>query len=365
MRTSVTSIRCLSLAAMGALLASCSGNSTVGAGPQSASISPLETMSHLDGRLTSTSIAAGPSRAIHPDRRKSWISPDIRRAPRLLFGSDYGTGDLDIFSLPTLALKATITGLSGPQGMCSDNDGNVWAANTNTQQLLEFSRSGLLLNTIDDSYGYPVGCAVNLKNGDIAVFNIFNVSGAGGIYVYACPSCTPTEVTIPGGYFNYFGGYDPRGNLYVDGKDSSGSFTVGEVPAGSSSGFVISVAGGTLYFPGFVQWYKPGNYLAVADQLCNDSNASCIYWIAISGSSGTITGQTTLLNPAGGQICDMVQGVLNPVGEKNVVGSDYEYCGYASSSFDRWLYPAGGLPTNSANFTSSYSEPIGAAISVK
>jgi hypothetical protein len=208
---------------------------------------------------------------------------------------------------------------------------------------------------------------VNPSNGDVAVFNIFGLTGYGGIYVFSCPSCTPALLTIPQFYYYYFGAYDTKGDVFVDGKASSNGATLGEVPAGQTTGKEITVSGsgGTIYFPGLVQWYKPGKYLVVGDQLCDDQNASCLYWVKISGSKGTIIGKTTLLGFSGEQICDLVQGVLNPVGQKNVLGSNYNYCGSGPSTLNRWLYPAGGEPTNSVDYSSLYSVPSGAAVSVK
>jgi len=45
------------------------------------------------------------------------------------------------------------------------------------------------------------------------------------------------------------------------------------------------------------------------------------------------------------------------------VGGDYDYCGSVPSSENRWLFPAGGVPTNSVE--DGLVTPIGAAISVK
>lgn len=280
--------------------------------------------------------------------------------------SDSGTGDVYIFSLPDLVLKGTITGFSEPQGMCSGNGGTVWVANTGSDQVFQLSRSGKILATINDAYGYPVGCAVDPANGDVAVFNIFGFYGAGTVYVYSCPSCTPTELTIPnvGGY--NFGGYDPKGDLFVNaGSNSTGLALLGEVPAGKTTGFLITVSGGKVDFAGFVQWYKPRNNLVVGDQLCDDTPAACIYQIKISGSNGRIVARTKLRSPSGGAICDMVQGVLDPTGEKNVLGSDYEYCGYRPTATYRWGFPSGGVPTTSYDFSDPYSIPDGAAVSAK
>jgi hypothetical protein len=334
----------LRFSAAAALLASCGE----GAGLQGPSFP----------ETAGTNLGVGPPVAIHPDTRKSWISPDANRAPRLFFASDLVTDDVDIFTLPDFVLKGTITGFSEPQGMCTGLAGTVWVANTGTTQVMQLSRTGKLLNTIDDASGYPVSCAVNPANGDLAVLNIFGFYGAGDALVYTCPSCTPTELTIPKFYDYYFGGYDTKGNLFLDGRNSSGSTVVGEVSAGRTAGHVIAISGGTIYFPGSVQWYQPGNYLLLGDQLCNGSNSGCLYWVSISKSKGTITGQTDLLSPSG-QNCGAAQVELDPVNDKNVVGGSS--CGSAFI-LGRWLYPAGGTPTNYLSFGYALA---GGAISVK
>jgi hypothetical protein len=350
----------VAIAAGAVLLSSCSSPGQISNSPST--LQPASQGTRLSLLRSLTSIAVVAPKTVHPDRRKSWISRDADGVPRWAFISDDGTDDIDMFSLPDLKLKGTLTGFDEPQGMCPEK-GNIWVANTGTEQVMELSRTGKVLATIDDPDGYPVGCAYDPTTGDLAVTNIFGFEGAGQILVYPSPSSTPKELAIPDQYYYYFDGYDTQGNLFVSGKNESGDFFLGEVPAGKTTGHVINISGGTIYFPGFVQWYKPGNYVAVADQLCGDTEAACVYWVQVSGSQGTITGKTTFLNSSGGQVCDMVQGELDPVFEKNLVGGDYEYCGAAPTSAGRWLYPAGGEPTN--YFTSSLSEPIGAAISTK
>jgi hypothetical protein len=349
----------VAIAAAAVLLSSCS--SPGGSSNSPSTLQPASPGTRLSVLRSLTSAAVVPPKTVHPDRRKSWISRDADGVPRWAFVSDVGTDDVDMYSLPDFKLKGTITGFNEPQGMCSDK-GNVWVANTGTEQVMELSRTGKVLATIDDSVGYPVGCAYDPATGDLAVTNIFGFEGAGQILVYPSPSSTPKELAIANGYYYYFAGYDTKGDLFVSGKNSSGDFLLGEVPPGKTIGNVITISGGTIYFPGFVQWYKPGNYVAVADQLCGDTEAACVYWVQISGSEGTITGKTTFLNPSGGSVCDMVQGEIDPVFEKNLVGGDYEYCGAAPTSAGRWLYPAGGEPTN---YSTNFSEPIGAAISTK
>jgi len=333
--------------ALGVLLAACSGSQPSGVTSTS---------------LTGTSLAVRPPIVqLHTANR--WIAPDIGSASRLLFISDSGTDEVYVLTLPTLELKATIPGFSEPQGMCSNPSGGVWVANTGTEQMLRLSRTGKLLETLDDQDGYPVACAVNPTNGDLAVSNIFDFSGAGEILIYKASSHAPAVETIPTFYYYGFAAYDPKGDLFANGRNASGTFLLGEIPAGSSTGHLITISGGVVDYGGFIQWYRPGNYIAIGDQECDSDETSCIYWVKISGPTGKVIGKTTLENQSG-KLCDLVQGVIGGSRQNYIVGSDYEYCGYSNSGAYRWPYPAGGLPTN-YNDSFGADVPIGAAISRK
>jgi hypothetical protein len=113
-----------------------------------------------------------------------------------------------------------------------------------------------------------------------------------------------------------------------------------------------------------IQWYRPGGYLALGDQACGGSAASCIYWLSISGTTGTITGTTDLSNYEGGAVCDLAQGVIAGNGARYVAGADYESCGNTPATANRWRYDAGGTPTNYNN-GAGLVEPLGAAVSTK
>jgi hypothetical protein len=294
----------------------------------------------------------------HPDRGRSWISPNAK-TKQLLFVSDAGTDDVYMYALPTLELVGTITGFVQPQGECSDTKGDVWITDTNAQTTYEVSHEGRLENTLSDSDGYPIGCAWNPKNGDVAVMNLFNLDGAqGGVLVYPSGSKSPAEYTNPKQYYYNFGGYDSSGNLFFDGREG-GVFVLSKLAAGAKSATSIKVTGGTIYYPGMVQWASSSELL-VGDQECGDVNASCVYQLTVSGSSATIVGTTTLETSAGGPVCDMVQGV-----EANGVidGSDFEFCGYTPSTTEIWPYPAGGKP--SVENSKTDNTPVGAALSIE
>ena len=277
---------------------------------------------------------------------------------RLLFVSDPKVNEMAIYSLPDLILRGTITGLNTPHGLCSDPSGDIWATNTGTRQILEYTRTGTLVATLSDPYGYPFSCSVDT----MAVGNITNMSGPGETLVYTTgipPSYDLAALHNVNGV-----AYDP-GDLYIDGRTSSGTFVLAELPSGSTVIHQITISGGTIHYPGMVQWDADDHYLAVGDRRCDTPRTTCIYHVKISGSTGTIIGKTKFEAYNCHVICDMAQGVIGASGLKFIAGGDDESaCGYAATSVDRWAYPAGGLPTNN-NHSIALTHPFGTAISAK
>ena len=343
--------------AAAALLAAC------GSSQQTSTLAPMgggEKVTVLAPVLKSLSI-------IHPNRGKSWVSRDAKDAPRLLFVSDFGADDVDILKMPSMTLKGTLTGFDFPEGECADTAGNIWIANAGASEMLQYSRTGTLLKTLNDPGFYPAGCAVNKSNNDLAVTNIESTTaGTGNLTIFANASGSGTAYTNSSIAQYFFVGYDPSGNLYFDGTDATrGTSYFAELPAGSSSTKLITLSGATLHFAGMIQWYNTGGYLALGDQECGGTPSACIYWITVSGSTGSNLGTTALSNSEGGAVCSMAQGVIAANGERYVAGSDYEgICGYTATTSYRWPYELGGTPTNYNN-TAGLVEPLGAAVSTK
>jgi hypothetical protein len=301
-----------------------------------------------------------------PDHHRSWVSPDVKLLPRLLFESDFVRGTVTIYKLPELRIKGVITGFDGPQGECADASGNIWVAVTRAQQIVKLSRAGSILSTLSDSTGFPIGCAVNQSNGDLAVTNIFNLSiGPGDVLVYPGGSGSPISLSNSAQSLYYFAGYDGNGNLMVDGFDSSGNFILSECPAGSSGCGTVTLSGGTVYYPGMVQWSSENQSWVVGDQLCGNTPTSCLYWFTASGSPATITGSTALNNYNGSPVCDVVQAVVAANGQAYIAAGNIDSCLRRTSSVDRWASDAGGLPTNSNKRHGRLGQPTGAAISTK
>ena len=277
--------------------------------------------------LTSIARWAAPK---HADRRKSWFAPELAKAKAsTLFVSDSGTGDVYIYSLPALKVLATITGFDQPQGECSDNKGNVWVTDTNAQKIYELSRHGYLENELSDSLGWPAACAFDPSTGNLAVMNLFGLSGANGaVLIYPKAKGAPDSYTNPSESFYNFGSFHD-GNLFFDGRDANGNFMLSELAKGSKSATTISIHGGTIYFPGTVEWDVSANDLIVGDQACGYLYANCFYGIAVAKGVGAVKRTTNVQNASGGGLCDLVQAV-----EFNgqLAGSDNNYCGSSTSA---------------------------------
>lgn len=290
----------------------------------------------------------------------------LASGPRILFVSDKMAHEIAIFSLPDLTNTGMITGLNQPRGLCSTPSGAIWATDYGAKTIIQYSRTGTVLQTKTDPYGFPFSCA----DGALAVGNIKNMSGPGETLVYGMayppPSYDLAEMPNVRGV-----GYHGDPNLYIVGTTKTGTFVLAVLPSGSTTIHKITVTGGTINFPGMVQWYEDGNYLAVGDRKCGGSTPStrttCIYHIQLSkvGFTGKIIGTPTPLEAYNGKpICDMAQGEIGASGEKYLAGGDDETdCKVrgTKSGVYRWNFPSGGAPTNHNN--STLANPFGTAIS--
>ncbi len=367
-----------------AMLAGCSA-----AGGPSSALSPTGLNAAQRGALTVghhhdgfTGLVEGPR---HPDHQKSWRSPELKKDVngRQLWISDPGTNDVYIYNLPSLTLVATLTGFDQPQGMCSDSSGDVWVTNTGyysgNHVIYEYSHDAVLMKTLTDSTGLPVGCAWDKTTGNLAVTNIFDDGPSqppGEIVVYPSGSGTPKTYQDPDSsvYAYFSAGYDPRGNLYFD--VAPYAYTpayVDKIPAGGHSVHRIAISGGTIYGPGAVQWIggRPGD-LMVEDDDCSGSDSpitSCVDYVTLSHSAGTISSTYTLNNSQDVAACSVSQVVRS--GGKMYAG-DFEFSGSSgfgctsgseATTIDSWSYPSGGNPLKTSAGLQSYNEPDGTAIS--
>lgn len=274
---------------------------------------------------------------------------------RLLYVSDYNNGIVQVYNYPSMGTQnppaGMLTGFTNPQGMCTDKNDNVYITNTGGYNVLEYAYGASAPSAIyDDSGNYAVACSWDENTGNLAISDMFEVSGNGAVTICQSPSNCTTYGT-PGGLVEcFFIGYTPNGDLYVDGLSSSG-FGMAYLPAGSSTWHAVAFSGATIDFPGGVQW--DGTYLTVGDQF-GPSGFSVIYQCNVSGANVDCSAGTTPLRTSG----DVVQYFIKR-GVKGVVGPD-AITGNAST----WVYPAGGNPRPNKIIHVTQSDPlnIGSAV---
>jgi hypothetical protein len=298
------------------------------------------TVSQTMGRPST--LRNGGTVVVHSNRGRSWMERSATTGS-LLYVTDAGANTVVVYSYPKLKVVGTLTGFTNPQGDCVDNANNVWIANTQTSQLIEYAHGGTTpIATLNDPNQYPVGCSFDPTTGNLAVSNFYSTNGPpGSVSIFKNASGSPTVYTPPNFAVVYYLGYDPKGRLYLDGIDSGSAFLFASF---NGTKFKSITLDHPIGGPGAVQ--AVGKDIVVGDQT-NGANAA--YRFAISRSTGKLVNTTPLTGAY-----DIVQFyILN----KALVGGDFNPSG---STADRFNYPAGGTPTKTA---SGLSAPIGAVIS--
>jgi len=269
----------------------------------------------------------------------------------LLYVTSQDTG-VEVFSYPKGKLVGTLTGFSTPMGECVDKAGNVYVVNRSAK-IVEYAHGGKTplrsLRMLNDR-AYLTGCSVDRATGNLAVTANVGVSYYATVWIYTKAKGV-AQSYYDSDIASYLCGYDTTGNLFVDGTGKDG-FAFAEHPKGRSTFTNISISGGTINLPGGVQSH--GKYIAVGDQEYQSTNASAIYQVSVSGSTGTLEGVT----PLTGAI-DVVQFWIQGA---TVIGPDAERnCGASPRGcVEFWKYPAGGSYSKAL----AVSEPFGSAISL-
>jgi hypothetical protein len=183
----------------------------------------------------------------------------------LLYVSDSGTNGVETLAWPKPQSGTPLPGsFSEPQGMCSDQSGDVFIANTGDSNILEYSGT-TLVKTISDPNQYPVDCSFSSLNGDLAAANIITTQdGAGGVSIFKKAGGTPKIITGSVLQRAYFLAYDGSGNLFVTGENTSYQAVFAELKAGSDKiKQICPKLFGPSAFPGAIAW--DGKSIVIAD----------------------------------------------------------------------------------------------------
>ena len=116
-----------------------------------------------------------------------------------------------------------------------------------------------------------------------------------------------------------------------------------ELPKGAKTALTIAIGGGTIYYPGMVQWDTTSKELIVGDQSCGGIyTASAFTLFRLQTRPERSRVRLTCRTREAGKSAILIQGVIY---KGKLAGSDNDICGSSPSTTYVWPYPAGGAPT--------------------
>jgi hypothetical protein len=220
--------------------------------------------------LSVSNAVRGPVSAAHADaRRRAPAAPAHHRHIRTPYQyiAQYDTGKVLEFDYPKSdsPIGEISVGPHAPMALCADAlygtaKKRFWITVGGDYELYEYKYNGTSPINGHRLFNEPSGCARDRTSGNVAVamlgmgeVEIFSDTSYSGVAYYTDMAGT------------YYAGYDPSGDLFVDGINEHDGFVLEELPKGHSSFIPVSV--GALGFPGNVQY--DGKYMAIGDQSTN------------------------------------------------------------------------------------------------
>jgi hypothetical protein len=322
-------------------------------------------------RLFGLTIPRYVARPVHR-ATKTWMSPSAKSAQKLLYVSDADTNSVLVYDFPSgTEVGDLTTDIDSPYGQCVDKKGNVYIANFDSAETVEYAHGGSTPIAEFSGGGHPIGCAVD-RQGDLAVASLYSATGPGALYVWTHGEGTPAEYQYGDPCLNmYPPGYDEKGNVIVEcvgyaskgnGEGDWNTSIVCALLKGTTSLTMLSF-NQSIGFASGTMW--DGKYIALGDTMHDNLDETAVYQTSLSGSTLTLEGTTVLDDTCGGYYADLVQPFI--VGEKNtpinrkqgkVLIGVSRHC---TDTIAFWRYPAGGDPFKTA---SGPEFPYGQSVSI-
>lgn len=273
--------------------------------------------------------------------RRSWVAREAKSSA-LLYVTDTKSNDVLLYSYPAAKHVGTLSGFGSPRSECVDAAGDVWIADTGGDDVIEFPHGSKQPLYALDTPGAPLGCSVDPVNGNLAVSG-----GVDGVLVSVFRRTqhgwgSPVRYEYSGMATGAYCGYDAAGDLFVDGVDAQGAFTMAELRPGVKrlAGLKIDQ---TLKAPGQIQW--DGSALAIEDA---GVTPSVVYQFSVGTGALTKTGSTTLLHSKS------IRQFW--IGGSTLIGPDplRDQIGF-------WNYPNGGSPATTISAVHAYGAVVSPA----
>lgn len=272
---------------------------------------------------------AGTPPAVPPAKASAAAFRVPSKSYPLLYVSTYG-GPIYALRYPQGNVVGTLDGYTYPAGLCSDASGNVFITYPFSQLILEYAHGASVpMQTLSDPEQSPIGCAVDARNGDLAV-----ASTVGSLQIYKHGSGIPQTYKYSGIELFLYCTYDKSGDLFADGVTQNGDFSLVEMEKGSDILYSISV--GAAIKP-YSSIQSQGKDLAI--QASQGSGEMVIDRVEISNLIGTVVGTTTLQTSSQSSGAFFIYGGRVLVPQNGGVGL--------------WKYPAGGSAIRTYPFSSN------------
>lgn len=264
-------------------------------------------------------VPRGPQIAARAEHARSWMLPTARNENLVYFS--YGGSEIDVFQFPKGTQIGSIADRGYPEGLCSDQAGNVFVVDMLGRRVQEYAHGALEREaSLKDPMKQPVSCSVNNASGDLAVLNLPSPIA---VEVFTGAAGKPRAYVVPEMNHPYGLAYDGQGDLFVDGTAHDNRIALVELPAGGSKFVEITVKKDIVKHigPGPIQW--DGGKLAL-------EQGSYIDRLAVNGKMAALSSRVSLGDADGaGQF--WIQGKLAVASQE-----------YGPAAI--WKYPAGGKP---------------------
>lgn len=279
---------------------------------------------------------------LSPPTRSTVALPEAKGGA-LLYLTDVRSNTVLVYSYPQNKQVATLKNFGTPRSECSDSQGNVWIADTDGEEVVEYAHGGTAPIAGLNVNGPPTGCSVDPVTGNLAVSG-----GVGGVVLSIFRPTkhgwgSPRRLLDDAMDTPAFCAYDDQGNLFIDGRDKAknNEFLFYELRRGGKS-FVHVKLGQTIKVPGQVQW--DGTNVAVADA---GVSPTLVYRFKIAGQSGRLIGSTQLRGS-------------NIVRQFWIDGSTLVGPNPGGHDVGFWSYPGGGSPAHAISNVDVYGATVSA-----
>jgi hypothetical protein len=270
----------------------------------------------------------------HVDRSRSWMLPEAKRDDLLYISDVYG---VHVFSYPKGTHVGDLTGVSSPEGLCTDRAGDVFVTDEGVGDVDEYTHGGTSpIKVLYDIYVdfNPVDCSVDPTTGNVAV------ASADAPYVVIFPRAKQRPVVRSDPHAILFWcGYDDQGDLFVERVRYNAKFYVGELPRGATA-FKNLLLDPRISDPSGLKF--DGLHMVI-----EDVDANILYRLRLSGKHAIDIGNTRLSGAT--------QVERFWIQKNRVIGPD------ESGTVYFWKYPLGGSSIRSIQ---GFTIPVGAAVSL-